>query len=311
MTEQVQATEIQPVEQPVVEGYSFEEIAKEYEKQQQDPEKPAEAPVEAETVEGGEAEEQQQEQEAELEEKQAAPVEEKKRSKYVPRERFDEVYESAKREKEAAQRERERADKLAAFIDKLTQAEKKEEAPVEDDEPIDTATAKRVESLEKKLEQREFTATLREADSIGRKAFGESYDEANTYLIANVASEIMDIHGVSQDEAINSAMQTLGKRFQQAVNSGKSPEELAKLVYKTAQTRGYKGNASPAKAVAEAPAKVNIKALERARVEGGAPAVERASVKVTSQSWNEGLAAKAKDTFGKGDAKYLEKWGIA
>lgn len=325
-------TEQQTAEQPVVDNapkefLSFAELAAEMEGKIKEPEK-IQAKQEALQEQSGELEDEESSEDTEEQAEEAEyargaaeqePEVEKKRSKYVPRNRFDEVTEQKNTFKSEAERlrnelalEREKAERLLDFVKKSTLgADSKEQGDKEEilDEALDKKLSSEIENLKMERAIDRFQYSLGEADRIGRSAF-EDYDAATNHLIASEASQMMtraEVMGkkLDKNQAVQLARQSLAQDFFQIQQNGGDPSSIAAYAYKQAQARGFSGK----KESKQAGSKIDMKQVQRAREEAGAPTIARESVKITGGNWQEEMSAMARKDMGD-NHKSLKHWGL-
>lgn len=321
-----QTQEQQPAAAPV-EGYSNAEIEA---MAKAEAPKPTEQAPEKEEGDEGESEGDEEDAAGEGEEGEEKKSQEnvsegqKQRSKRVTRERFDEVNEQKNTYKSRAdelqrelETERARSQRLSDFIRKATEGEAKKDE-LEEEEIIDEVLGKKVSGVSTELKEvkqeiaaERFQRSLSDEDAIGRKSLTD-YDNAVSFVVATEAHQVIARHAalgkkISEEKAIEEAMKTINRDLYDVHQQGGRSGTIAKYVYDRAIARGF--TPVQAKKAAEK-SKVDMKAVERARQEAGAPAVERESVKINGANWNDELAGRASKEFKPSDKRYLEKWGL-
>lgn len=267
------------------------------------------------------AEEKAQEKEAEVEAK-AEVKAEKPRSKYIPRDRFDEVTARANEaQKLADERAAQLAElqannqKLVEFIKKATEGATPKEAAAIEDEIVDVKAYQdlnaKIESLQNQLAVNAFQSTIDHEKTIGNQLHPD-FDRAVDYNVAHKAYEMIENaktfgQTLSQEAAIKAATNAVVKELYDIKSNGGNlrPGALADHVYRQALVRGYK----PSGTKAEQPrARVDIAAVNRARETAGAPQIEKTTVNMNNgQGWADLAAQGAKDGL---DAGYLARLGI-
>lgn len=310
MTDEVtqeESTQEAPAAPAAPEAFSDDEIKAMMQSKQPAKE---EAQEQEESEEEGE-DEGSEEEETEVAEEQVEEKQEKKRSTVVSRTRFDEVNEQKNGYKSKAEQLEEKIQKVEADNAKLLALIKsavdgkpdESEAEAEDDEIIDTALHKQVKELKADAEKTKkeqavqgYLAALDKADQVGAAKF-DDYKTAVDFVVAQEAYKIMNRAQVlgeklTEAQAIEEAMKDLNREMFPIHNKGASSEALASYIYNRAKAGGFNAKASKQ---AGKP-KVNMKAVQRARDEAGAPTVQRESVKITQgTNWEDDLARRAKE----------------
>jgi hypothetical protein len=275
-------------------------------------------PVKEEVVSDTEQESEQESEVDEQDDQQAVSsaddvVDEKPKAK---KQRWEREYEAKVAERARAEAEKARADKAEAdakalkeFIEKAMAAEKPAEIEADDDDVIDTKTAKEVKELKTALVQTKIESAIKEADDLGRKHV-PVYDEAKNFVLANlarIAQVNADAVGQTLDDlsAVQAADAYLKAQLANMHSAGKTTGQMAEYVLKQAKVFNY---APQAKAAPEKP-KINMKAVDKARETAGAPAIVKETVKFADPHWEQQAAAQLKE---KGFSNtLLEKWGLA
>lgn len=205
-------------------------------------------------------------------------VEEKpKRSKMIPRDRFDEVNEKAKQmEQEKLRLEWQLEQERLANKRLLGLAEDDSKEQSEDDEILDTALDKKYSQKFEQLEQKQIdTAIETELSTISAKV--PELLDAHTHLIGALANQAAvrakaagydftpeQIYAYAKDQ-VDSELRIVKSRGGSA----------AEFIYQAAQASGYRPKAASQKKDSV----VNMKEVNRLREEAGAPAIQRQSVK--------------------------------
>lgn len=314
----------QPSGAAPVEGYSNAEIEAMAKGEAQNPSQQA-----TENEEGGEREsdedeegpgENQGQEEKKEQENAEAAEEQKQRSKRVSRERFDEVNEQKntyKSRNEELQREleaeRARNQRLADFIKKATAGTSEQDDSDEEvlDEALDKKVSGELKEIKQEIAVERFQRSLASEDAIGREKL-KDYDNAVSFVVATEAHQIIARGAalgkkIPEEKAIEEAMVAINRDLYDVHQQSGRSGTIAQYVYDRAIARGF--TPTQAKKTAEK-SKVDMKAVERARQEAGAPAIERESVKINGANWNDDLAGRASKEFKPSDKRYLEKWGI-
>lgn len=199
-----------------------------------------------------------------------------KRSKMIPRDRFDEVNEKAKQMEQEKLRlewqleqERMANKKLLGLADDKAQ-------PEEDDEVLDTALEKKFSSKFEQLEQKQIdTAIETELSTISAKV--PELIEAHTHLISALANQTAVRaksagYDFTPEQIYAYAKGQVDSELRVVKSRGGS---AAEFIYQAAQASGYQ----PKAAGQNKDSVVNMKEVNRLREEAGAPAIQRQSVK--------------------------------
>ena len=218
----------------------------------------------------------------------------KKRKMWGEREREAKLQERARAD-EAERRlaaAEEKAQKLQEFINKVVGGN--EDAGSEDGEeitPVDeeayNALKKKIEGIEQQREVDRFQSTVDRQEAEARSTM-PGYETAFNRVVAIEAREIMVRaaaigRDIEPEQAIKEATKTLPKKAFEIYKSGGN---VARYFYQRALDSGF----SPEGVKPAEKAKVDMKAVERARKEAGAPAVEKASTEAQKYGFRSMLA---------------------
>lgn len=210
--------------------------------------------------------------------------------------------------------EEEKSSKLLDFIRKSAglDADTTEGA---EEEIVDEVLAKKVDERFAKLEAEvngtKLQSAIEMADDAGRKSFTD-YDAATEHLVAAEAARLIQRDGamgkkMSNETAIIKAAEAIWGDITELHKAGVAPQKIAAYSYNQAITKGFTPKAAKAAKDTSKP-RVDMKAVERAREEAGAPAIEREEVRIKpGNRWEDDVAARFKAKHGNGKDDYLEK----
>ena len=151
-----------------------------------------------------------------------------------------------------------------------------------------------INALKGELAVNNFTRAVTEADQLGRAQF-EDYDTATNYVLATEANRIMLAakatgREVNESQAVQMASQQLGRDLVELFSDGATAKNLSFYVYNRALAAGFKVTKHETKP------NVDMKAVQRARDEAGAPAIERASANpFAGKKWTDDIYNSAKE----------------
>ncbi len=168
-----------------------------------------------------------------------------------------------------------------------------------EEEVLDDVLDRRVTGEIKALKDEIAETRVSSEYTLGRASVAD-FDNAESYLIAAKANQVMHemaFNGitVTQEQAIQEANKMLQSRYKQIAASNKNAGAVAKYIYNTAIQNGYR-----TESLDKAKPSVNMKAVQRARDEAGAPAIRKESVASGGGSWSTQMEQWSKDDNLKG-----------
>lgn len=260
-------------------------------------EEPEEAEVEGEE-ENVDLEESEESQPEEPEEEEA----EKPRSKMIPRSRFDEVNEKARRAEAEKQQLEWRVQQLESALEKAVGL--RGEDPEEEDEVIDTALEKKIQDKFAKLEKQQLDVAI---NAELRSAPYEDIDQAKAWYVAANAANMLERAkyaniNVTKEQALQAAVEAVNEEMKALYQRNPQPGALSEYIYRQAKYMGYSVDMPEKKST------VNMKAVDKLRREAGAPAVQKEGVLPGGGNvdWKTDLKKRNKDA-GISET-YLKKW---
>lgn len=237
----------------------------------------------------------------------AETASETKRSKMMPRARFDEVNERMKQAEARSQELEFKLNQQAAAFEKILAKMNGETQEAEaDDEILDEALAKKMDERFNKLNEATITQAINNDVALARQSVPD-IDNAYQYLLAASAHRIMQRaefagHKMSEVDAINYAQKLVNDDLK-TIKQNNPSANVGSYLYIEAQNMGYQTSAGQ-----KAQPNVNMKAVQKARQQAGAPAIDKESVSV---GINDAIQKEYKKLKESGmDADYLAKWGI-
>lgn len=247
------------------------------------------------------------------EQNEPAQEEEKPRSKMIPRDRFDEVNEKRNEAERRAQELEYKLNQQTEAMDKLLrklsgEPEKEQE---EENEVLDDVLKKQVDSKFSQIEERDFQRTVNQEAQLARQ-HAPDFDNAYNYLLAAGAYDIINSYqavgkSIGEQEAIGLAQEAVEKEMRYLYTNNAQPGAMAQRLYNAALARGYTPEQAE-KASNKAGNGVNMKAVDKARREAGAPAIEKESVQMEPTGEIDNIY---KDAVEAGFSKeYLRKLGL-
>ena len=266
--------------------------------------------IEEETIEPEEAEEAEEIDESEPE---SDVEEEPKRSSMIPRNRFDEVNERARQADARAQELEYKLNQQTEAFNKLMAklSGESSDASEDDDEILDTALEKKVEGKFSKIEERDFERTkAQEIAYLGANS-GEVYEKA----VAAIAIEVMENeqgYGRNLDiaQAESLARQIADKQMRTMYAENAKPGAIARALSRKAQQLDYmlSQNDNTKQPLPKKVNGVNMKSVEKARQQAGAPSIEKEAVTMQPNNIVASEIKKAREAGYSDD--YLSQFGF-